>query len=427
MQISLKQLSTTKVQLNLVADNEMLEHVHSHVVEEMGRGVQVAGFRKGHAPANVVEKSLDQQTLQAQFVDHALNEMYGRSIVEKKLRPVGQPAVKISKFVPFKTLEVEMEVDVVGDIKLPDYKKFSFKPAVVEVEDKDVEAVIDDLLARDAEKKPVERAAKDGDEVLIDFTGVDAKTKEAIAGADGNSYPLTIGSNTFIPGFEPELVGLKAGDEKTFDITFPKDYGAKELQKRKVSFTVTAKEVREVALPKLDEKFVAKVGPFKTVAELRNDIRKQIKAEKDHQAARALENDLLTELAKKTKVDIPAVLIEDEVERMIAEQKQNILYRGQTWQEFLSATGKTEEEYRKELAEQAELRVKTGIALGEVAQAEDLEVSETELNARIDELKAHYKDEKMQAELAKSENQRDIASRILTEKAVKKLVDYAVK
>ena len=428
MQISTKQLTPTKIEITVAADDSLLTRVKDAVLKDMAKDVQVAGFRKGHAPAHVVEKAVDQSQLQSRFMEGAVSEMYAHAIVEKQLRPVGQPNVNITKYVPFTALEAKMEVDVVGEVKLPDYKKFKHSVKATKADDKEVERVIDDLLARDATKKTVEKAAADGDEVVIDFKGVDAKTKEGIAGAEGQGYPLIIGSNTFIPGFEPELIGLKTNDEKTFDITFPKDYGSKELQDKKVTFTIKVNEVKEIELPKLDDTFAAKVGPFKTVAELRSDIRKQIQAEKDFQAERQLENDVLMELAEKSKTAIPEALTEDETERMIAEEKRNILYRGQTWQEYLASLGETEDEHRKALSEQALLRVKTGVVLGEVAQAEKITVEDDELEARVAQLKAQYaSDKQMMEELDKPENMRDIASRILTEKTIAKLVDYATK
>lgn len=427
MHITLKNLTPTKVEITVDADEALLTEVKDAVLADLAKGVQVAGFRKGHAPGAVVEKSVDQNQLQSRFLDGAIGEMYAHAVVEKQLRPVGQPQVAVTKFVPYSQLEAKIEVEVVGTVKLADYKKFKLSPKKATVDDKEVEAVIDDLLMRDAQKRPVERVAADGDEVVIDFKGVDAKTDEVIAGADGSDYPLVIGSNTFIPGFEPELVGLKAGEEKTFEVTFPKDYGAKELQSKKVKFSVTVKEVREVTPAKLDDEFAAKVGPFKSVAELRVDIRQQIQGEKEFQAQRELENDLLTELAKKSKADIPSVLIDDEAERMLAEEKQNILYRGQTWQEYLESIGATEESHRAEITEQATLRVTTGVVLGEVAQVEGITVEEAERDVRIAQMKTQYPDEKMQAELDKPENQRDIASRILTEKTITKLVEYATK
>ena len=428
MQISTKQLTPTKIEITVAADDSLLARVKDAILKDLAKDVQVAGFRKGHAPAHVVEKTVDQSQLQSRFMAGAVSEMYAHAIVEKQLRPVGQPNVNITKYVPFTALEAKMEVDVVGEVKLADYKKFKHSVKATKADDKEVERVIDDLLARDATKKTVEKAAADGDEVVIDFKGVDAKTKEAIAGAEGQGYPLIIGSNTFIPGFEPELIGLKTNDEKTFDITFPKDYGSKDLQNKKVTFTIKVNEVKEIELPKLDDSFAAKVGPFKTVAELRSDIRKQIQSEKDFQAERQLENDVLMELAEKSKTAIPDALVEDETERMIAEEKRNILYRGQTWQEYLASLGETEEEHRKVLSEQALLRVKTGVVLGEVAQAEKITVEDDELQARVAQLKTQYaSDKQMMEELDKPENMRDIASRILTEKTIAKLVDYATK
>jgi trigger factor len=427
MQITHKNLSPTKIELTVTAASEQLQSIKEHVLKDLRRDVNMAGFRKGHAPLALVEKNVDQATLQSRFLDHAINDMYVQAATEQKLRPVAQPEVNVTKFVPFTTLEFKATVEVVGKITLPDYKKIKMTKTVEKTTDKDVTAVLDDLRRRDSAKSDVERAAKDGDEVVIDFAGVDAKTKKTIDGATGTDYPLAIGSNTFIPGFEPELVGLKPGEEKTFDVTFPADYGSKELQSKKVSFTVTIKTVREVKLAELDDAFAAKVGPFKDVAELKSDIKKQLEAEKANQAQRNLENELLADIAEKAKADIPDVLIEEEIDRMEAEEKRNIIYRGQTWQEHLESEGKNDKEHREGLRESAEIRVKTGLVLGEVAEAEKITVDEKELEARIKELKKQYTDKQMQDELSKPENRRELGSRLLTEKTIAKLTEYAAK
>lgn len=425
MQITKKTLTPTKVELTVVADNAMLDRTKEHVLGDLAKDVNMAGFRKGHAPKALIEKNVDSETLQSQFLDYAVNDMYVEAITQEKLRPVAQPEVTLKKFVPFSTLEMTAVVEVVGAITLPDYKKIKLVKTVEPTTDKDITAVLDDLRARDSVKKEVKRAAKDGDEVTIDFTGDDAKTGEAIAGATGTDYPLVLGSNTFIPGFEPELVGLKAGDEKSFDVTFPKDYGTASLQGKKVSFNVTAKLVKEVALPKLDDEFAAKVGPFKTVAELKADIKAQLKSEKETQAQRSFENELLATIAEKATAEIPKALVEEEIDRMEAEEKRNLVYRGQTWQEHLTAEGKTEAQHREGQREQAEIRVKTGLVLGEVAEAEKITVAEAELDERVAALKKQYTDPQMQAELAKPENRRELASRLLTEKTIERLASYA--
>jgi len=425
MQVTKNQVSPTKVELTVAADQAFLDKVKGHVLSDFAKNMNIAGFRKGHAPKNLVEKHADPASLQSQFLDHAVNDLYIEAITEEKLRPAAQPEVNVTKFVPYTTLEFKATVEVVGKITLPNYKKIKMNKEVEATTDNDINAVIEDLRRRDSKKTDVKRAAKDGDEVVIDFKGVDAKSKDPIEGGAGNDYPLTIGSNTFIPGFEPELVGMKPGDEKTFDVTFPKDYGAQELQGKKVSFTVSVKTVREMTLPKLDDTFAGTVGPFRTLAELKSDIKKQLQAEKDNQAQRKLENELLAEIAEKATADIPKSLIDEEIDRIEEEERRNLIYRGQTWQEHLKAEGKTAEEHREGLRESAEARVKTGLVLGEVAEAEKISFTKDELDQRIAQLKAQYNDQQMRAELDKPENRRELGSRLLTEKTIAKLVEYA--
>jgi len=425
MQVTKKNLTDTKVQLVLVADAEQLQAIKEETLTHLAHDVRLPGFRQGKAPLSLVEKNVNPATFQTEFLDRALNSLYGAAIEEHKLRPVAQPQVKIQKFVPFDALEVEAEVEVVGAIKLADYKKIKLPKKTVKVTSKDIDGVIDQLKKREAEKKDVDRASKEGDQVWIDFNGVDAKTKEPIKGADGKDYPLQLGSNTFIPGFETNLAGMKAGEEKTFTLTFPKDYGVKALQSRKVEFTVTVTKVQEVVEPKVDDAFAAKAGPFKTLADMKEDIKKQLQGEKDYQADREYTDELLTKITNESKVAIPQVLIEEQIDRLVNEQKQNIVYRGLTWKEFLEDQELTEEKYRDQLRADAELRVKAGLVLGEIAEAERIVITPEELEVRMQLLKGQYPDKKMQEELNKPESRREIASRMVSEKTVEKLVGYA--
>jgi trigger factor len=425
MQITKKNLSPTKVELTLTADDAFLLKIKDHVLNDLAKDVNMAGFRKGHAPKALVEKNVNQDTLQSQFLDHAINDLYVEAMSEEKLRPVAQPEVSVTKFVPFTTLEFKATVEVIGTITLTDYKTIKLAKKVESTTDKDVLSVLEDLRRRDSEKKAVTRVAKDGDEVVIDFAGVEPQSKEAVPGATGKEYPLVLGSGSFIPGFEPELVGMKAGEEKTFDITFPNDYGSVDLQGKKVTFTVTVHTVNELQLPPLDDAFAATVGPFKSLIELKVDVKKQLQDEKANQAQRNLENDLLAQLAEKSKADIPTVLIDEEIDRMEDEERRNLVYRGQTWQEHLDAEGKNEKEHKEGLRESAEARVKTGLVLGHVAEVEKITVSDDEVTERIALLKQQYTDKQMQSELDKPENRRELMSRLLTEKTITKLAGYA--
>lgn len=427
MQLKREAISPTKTKLTVTADQDELDRVKEHVLKELSGQVRVQGFREGKAPAHLVEKQLDPNRLQSEFLEHAVNDLYVPAIQELKLRPVAQPQISVSKFVPFNTLEFTAEVEVIGDVKLANYKTIKLSPKVVEVTAADVNGVIENLRDRGAEKQPVQRAAKLGDEVVLDFTGTDAKTGERIEGADGKDYALTLGSKSFIPGFEEEVVGLKAGDSKEFEIVFPADYGAQELQNRKVKFAITVHGVNELTKAKLDDTFAKSVGPFKTVAELKADVKKQLKAEREREAQNSFDNELLNKIAEKSEVELPAGLVDQEIDRLEEEEKRNLVYRGQTWQEHLQEEGVTAEEHHERQRPAAEANIKAGLVLGEVADKEGITVTPEEVEIRIMLLKNQYQDEQMRAELDKPANRQDIQNRLVTEKTLDKLRGYATK
>jgi len=427
MQVKRQQIEPTKIKLAVVADQALLDETKQALLRKLSQDVKVQGFRPGKAPAKLVEKQLDPAALQSEFLDQAVNQLYVRAAQQEKLRPVAPPQISITKFVPFSTLEFTAEVDAVGDIKLPDYKKIKLEPKKAEVAAKEVNEVVGNLQKRAATKADAARAAKDGDEVTIDFQGTDAKTGDPIKGADGQDYPLLIGSKSFIPGFEDELLGLKTGDKKSFNLKFPKDYAAADLQGRQVTFAVTVKKVQELSNPKLEDAFAASVGPFKTVAELKADIKKQLMAEKQQEANQSFDNELLEKIAAKSIVAIPDSLIEEEIDRIEEEEKRSVVYRGQTWQEHLKAEGLTDEQHRAKQHQPAATRVKAGLVLGTIAEQETITVTPEELEVRMQLLKGQYPDPAMQAELDKPENRRDIHSRLMTEKTLDALRAYASK
>jgi len=425
MQVKRTQLSDTQVRLSVVADQSFIDGVKMVVLRHLSvRHAKIPGFRAGKAPLPLVEKHVDQSLLQTEFLDEAINRLYKQAVQVEKLHPVDQPKVTIKKFVPFTNLEFDAEVEIVGNIKLADYKKLKKRRANIEVTTKDVNEVIKGLQQRMAERTVVARASKADDEVTIDFKGTDDKGRP-VNGTDGKDYPLVLGSNTFIPGFEPHMIGLKAGEEKTFTITFPKDYSVTALQNKKVTFWVKVSKVQEMTDSKVDDVFAAKAGPFKTISELRSDIKKQLKVERQQQADREYENALVQEIAQKTEMAIPEMLINDQVLRAEQAERQNLAYRGQTWEEHLAEEGVTEDEHRKRNRPTAEESVKAGLALSEIAELEGLTVAPQELEARLQLLRSQYTDKTMKAELDKPANRQDIEARILTEKTVAKLVEYA--
>lgn len=418
MQSSQANINDTTIKLTVTADQALLDAVKLRAIKRLGGKLKIQGFRPGKAPVHILEKSLDQNILQSEFLDEIINQMYVQAAQEQKLRPVSQPQVTIKKFVPFTELEADYEVEVIGAIVLPEYRKYKVTRKAVTVTAKDVDDVLTNMRTRAAGRKTVERAAKDGDSVTLDFKGTDAKTKDAIAGAEGSDYPLVLGSKSFIPGFEEEVIGLKAGDTKEFTIAFPADYGSVELQKKKVVFAITVKEVQAVELPKLDDDFAKNLGPFENVAALKADIKKQLADERNQDADREYDNELLEMIAKATKITVPDSLIEDEIDRIEAEEKRNLVYRGQTWQEHLDAEGVDEKTHRERNREGGIIRVKAGLVLAQVAEEENIVVTPDELDIQVQLLKGRYTDDTMRDELDKPENRRELTSRMISEKSM---------
>lgn len=426
MQVTREDISESKVKLTIELGLEELSHAKQSELKKLATDIKIQGFRKGKAPLNVVEQQSDQAQLQANVINHAINDSYGRALDEGKLRTLDRPEIKVEKFVPFTELVFVAEVEIMPKVKLGDYKKIKKTPAKITVSAKEVDGVVKNLLARSAKKEAVSRAAKNGDEVSIDFDGFNDKGK-AVAGASGKSYNLELGSNTFIPGFEEGLVGVKAGDKKQLKLTFPKAYHAAELAGTNITFKVLVKEVKDIKLPEADDAFAATLGSFTTLTELKKDIKLQLQQQKTTEQVNQLKDQVVEELVEKSTFSLPDILVNDQIEMLEKDFMQNLVYRGITKEEYLKQQGyKNDIAWRQqELKPQAERRVSVGVVLAAVADAENLTVSEEELAIRIGELKQQYG--KQAAQLDRPEVQRDVASRLLTEKAVDLLYKIATK
>lgn len=427
MKATSKKLSTTQYELSFHVDEPTLKIAKEHSLNKLSKGVKLAGFRAGKAPLHMVEKAIDVQLLQNEFINEALNHSLTKVLEDEKIRPVTQPKVELLKFVPYEVVEFKVTVDVLGPIKLPDYKKLGVIKPEVKIEASDVDQVIKNLQKHMAVKNDVDRQSKIGDQIWIDFEGKDNKG-ELVNGASGKDYPLILGSNTFIPGFEDNLVGLSAEQDKTFDVTFPKEYAVKALQGKKVTFNCRVNKVQEVLEPELNDELAKKANPsLSNVKELKEDIKKQLTIERSRQADQEYDNAIVTAVVEGTKVEIPEAIIEENVNSVMRDITQNLLYRGQTYQEFLENLNETEDSYReKEILPEARRRVVAGIALSEIADKENVQITPEELEMRLRVLGAQYSsDEKMKQELQTEEGRRTVAGKLLTEKTIAKLKSYA--
>jgi trigger factor len=421
-------ISETQTKLTVTLNTADLTIVKPRTINRLAKKLNVPGFRPGNVPSKIAEKHLNPNSLAMELAEDAVNHFMVQVLETEKMQPLDRPKVELTKYVPSETLEFIAQIEVLPVISLGDYKKLNAKKPPVEVSDKEVDEVIERMRRGLAEKKDVDRPAKDGDEVTIDFAGTDKKGKP-VAGAAGKDYPLTLGSSTFIPGFEEGLAGKKTGEHFDLPLTFPNDYHHKPLAGAEVTFAVTVKAVKEIALPEITDDFAAKCGPFKTVAELRADVTRELTDQKEREAVEKLKDSLIEQLIAGSKIPTPEILIADQMDSLERDFVQNLLYRGMTLPQYLESQGVTKEEWQdKELRQQATRRVQVGLALAELSKLENISVSTEELNARLSEMLQTYgKDDKTRKQLDTPEVRRDLANRLITEKTVDRLVELNMK
>jgi len=421
MKHTLKKLSDTQVLVSVTASEQDLADAKAIALKHLSREIKVPGFRQGKVPANVAEKHLDPNTLGTEVAEHAINATMNEVIAVEGMRVLDQPKIELKKFVPYTELEFEATVDVIPEVKLGNYKKLKVKKTAKEVEQADVDEVLERVKQNFAEKKEVKREAKLTDEVTIDFVG--KKDGEAFEGSTSEDYALVLGSKSFIPGFEEAIVGHKAGDKFDIPLTFPKDYHAENLKGAKVVFEVTLKKVTEVSTPELSDELAKKVGPFETVQDLTDDIRRELSAQNERVADNEYKDGLVEALIKASDIPVPEVLVEDQLKSVEQDAKQNLMYRGMTPEDYMAQKGyKDEDEWReKEFKDVATKRVQAGLALAELSKLENIEVTKEELDARHEEMLGQYPN--MKEQLDTPEARADLVNRIVTEKTLERLVD----
>jgi trigger factor len=424
MKTTVKKLSDTKVELTISLGSEELSAAEQVALTKMAADVKVPGFRKGKVPVSVAAKHVNPAALQEQTLDNALSKAVAEAFMAEKIQALDRPAVDVKKFVPGQELEFTAEVEIIPPVKLGNYKKLKAKRQAAKVEDKEVEEIITRMRENFIEKTEVKRAAKEGDEAVIDFTG--KKDDVPFDGGAAKDFALKLGSGQFIPGFEEGVIGHKAGETFDLKLTFPKDYHAKELAGADVVFTVTLHKVNELSLPEVNDEFAAKCGPFTSVDELKADIKREITTQKEREADEKLKDELVGELADASKVALPELLIDDQIRSIEQDLMQNLMYRGLTLDSYLQTQKFTDkDDWRaKEARPAAEKRVKAGLVLAELSKELGVEVSHEELSAQIEAMKQQYgKDPKIAERFNDPNVHRDIANRMITDKTVEKLIE----
>lgn len=422
MKTKSKKLSDSRIELTVTLDAKDLKPAKEKALEKLAKELKIEGFRKGKVPAEIAKKFIPENDLNAETVDFAVRSTVIAAFQEVEKSPLVMPNVNVTKYVPDEVVEYTATADIIPEVKLGDYKKLGVKKPEAKVTAKEINEVLDNIATSFAEKKAVKRAAKLGDEVIIDFVG--KKDGEAFRGGSAKDYKLLLGSQSFIPGFEDGIVGHEPGDSFDLKLTFPKDYGVAELAGAKTVFEVLLKQVNEVVKPKVDDELAAKCGPFKTVDELKADIKKNLEAQNAHKLEEKFKDDLVNALVKCSKVPAPEILIDDQVRIIRDDITRNAAAQGLSFEEFLEVNHETMENWEKEARKIAEQRVKASLALQNLAIAEKIAVSDDLVAAKIAELKDVYKKSPEALKQLKDPNVKmDIKNRMTIEATL----DYLVK
>ena len=422
MKTVVKKISDTRVEIKVTLEKPELADARKKAIERLSKEVKIPGFRKGKVPADMAEKHLNPNDIAQVALDIAVRLAVPQAFISNKQNPLVIPEVSVTKYVPDESAEFTATADILPDVKIGDYKKLGVKKAEAKVAEKDIKDVLENIAAAYAEKKVVKRAAKLSDEVIIDFTG--KKDGKPFEGGSAHDYTLGLGSKSFIPGFEEGIVGHEVGDKFDIDLTFPKDYHAKEMAGKKVVFEVLLKQISEVVKPKLDDELAKKCGPFKTLDELKADIKKNLAAQNEHKLEEKYKDDLVAALVKKSKVAAPEILISDQLRFIKDDISRNAAAQGLTFDDYLKQIGQKEEDWEKEARKIAEARVKASLVLQILARDQKITVPDDEVSAKIAELKDVYKKSPEALKNLKDPRVRqDIKNRMTIEKTMEFLIN----
>ncbi|MBX9011457.1 trigger factor [Ligilactobacillus murinus] len=386
--------------------------------------LNVPGFRKGKVPRQIFNKMFGEESLYQDALNAVLPEAYANAVAESNIKPVAQPEIDVESMEKDSTWVLTAKVTVEPEVKLGQYKDLEVKARSTEVTDEEVDAEIKKLQEQQAELVLKEdQPAAEGDTVVIDFEGkVDGV---AFDGGKGENYSLELGSNTFIPGFEDQLVGHKAGETVEVNVTFPEEYHAEDLKGKDAVFETTIHEVKTKELPELDDEFAKDVDEeVDTLVELKAKTRERLEAQKQNVAKEAIQEEVIDKAVENAEIgEIPGAMIEEDVHRQMDQYLAGLQQQGISADMYYKLTGSSEEDLHKQFESGAQKRVKTNLVLEAIVAAEDIKASEEEINAEIKELAAQYGMEEAAVRSALSDDMlnHDIAIR----KVVKEMTDSA--
>ncbi|KYH31846.1 trigger factor [Neomoorella mulderi] len=385
MKATVEKLDKHQVLLEIEVEAPRVQKALDQAYRRLVKQVNIPGFRKGKAPRFILERYIGKEPIYNEAAEIVIPPAYEEAVAEHKLEPIDRPEVEIVKVEEGEPLIFKARVEVKPEVHLGTYKGLEVERPEVRVTEEDIDAYLKNLQERNATLKIIEdEPAAVGDIVSIDFKGtVDG---EPYPGLEGNNYPLELGSGTFVPGFEEQLVGARVNEERTVNVTFPADYHQEDLAGKEAIFQVTIRGIKRKELAPLDDEFAKDVSECETLAELRQDIRRRLEERRRQEIDAAVRRAVVEKAVAAATVDLPAVMVKRRIETRIRELERNLQLRKITLEEFLNATGKNMDELEQDFRPEAEKDVKTELVLEAIARAENIEATEEELRDEIEKM-----------------------------------------
>ena len=383
MTTTYEKLSSNKVKLNFTVEPEKFEEGIKKAYQKMVKKINIPGFRRGKAPMKVIEAHYGESVFYEDAFDAIFPEIYQAALTEHNVDVVDRPELDVEQIGRGKELKFSVEVFVRPDVTLGAYKNLGIVKTVDEVTEDDVKAEIE--RARDRASRWIEvtdRAAKLDDQVNINYAGF--LGEEQFAGGTAENHDLILGSGSFIPGFEDQLVGAEIGSDVDVNVTFPEQYHSEELAGKAVVFHVHVNSIREKEMPELDEDFVKEVSETaNTVEEYKAEIRERLEKQAENRAETAFENEVIEKVVENAEVDIPEAMIEEQIDNMLRDMEMRMMYQGMKLDDYFKYTGQTREQVREMYKPSAEERVKTQLVVAAIMKAEEIKADEAEIDAEI--------------------------------------------
>ncbi|EHL12766.1 trigger factor [Oribacterium parvum ACB1] len=389
MSVKVENLEKSMAKLTVTVAAEEFEKAVESAYQRTKSRYNVPGFRKGKATRKMIEKAYGAQV----FYDAALNEVldrhYPEAAAESGLDIVSRPEIEIKELEEGKDLVFTASVAVRPEVKLGEYFGVEAEKADVSVSAKEVTERLNRELEKNSRMIDVDRAIKKNDIATIDFVG--SVNGKEFAGGRGEDYPLTIGSGTFIPGFEDQLIGAKAGDNVDVKVTFPENYGAKDLAGKEALFKVTVKLVKEKQVPKADDEFASEVSEFDTLDEYKKDIKKQIKEEKEKRAGSEVESHVIAKVVENAEVELPEPMVATQLDQMFYDYARRMEQQGIPMEQYMQITGLTEQALKEQMRASAVQNIKTSLVLDAIQKKEGIEASDEKLEEELQRISDQYR------------------------------------